>query len=233
MRKIAKGEEITISYITPFLSAEERLKALFTEYAFICQCHRCNEESEEQENLFNNSILYAQVGKAKSKLQALLKSVAVGAEELDGVETKMREICSASGRAWPMNASPLPELYEVLAETLQRQQRWEKALQICLKRVFIIDPLCLRERLNPLRVKHLIDLCQVEAYVALGLSLINLCLDEITQRQKLTSYCLLARFHEPVRSTLDSELLFARLKNHCPWLVLQTIQFPLKCLIFF
>ena len=174
MRKIAKGEEITISYIAPCLSAEERLKAVFTTYAFICQCNRCTEESEEQEILFSNSILHAQIGKAKSKLRALIDSVAAGAEELDGVETKMREICSATGRPWPMNASPLPELYAVLAEMLRKEQRWEKALQICLKTVYIIDPLCIRERLHPLRVKHLMDLCQVEAYVALGVSLINL-----------------------------------------------------------
>ena len=116
-------------------------------------------------------------------------------QELDGVETKMREICNEpfSGKPWPINASPLPILYELLARKFEDEQQWEKAFRVWLKIVYIIDPLRYPERLNPHRVEHLMALCQLEGYVPLGASLISLCLaychygDETARRLKLTS----------------------------------------------
>lgn len=162
-RKIAKNEEITISYIDSTQSFEDRQKALSTTYAFGCQCRKCTKGSEEF--LAGNSVFDAQIRTAKSKLHALFDALADGAQELDGVETKMQEICSETGKPWPMNTSPLPILYDLLARMFENEQRWGKALQLMLKIVYIIDPLRYPERLNPHRVKNLMELCQLEGYV--------------------------------------------------------------------
>lgn len=44
LRPIKKGEEVTISYIDEDASLEERRAAL-ADYAFLCRCSRCLEES--------------------------------------------------------------------------------------------------------------------------------------------------------------------------------------------
>jgi len=76
-RKIAKNEEITISYIDPTRCFEERQKALFTAYAFACQCCRCTEGFEEQgEILTGDPILDAPIHLARSQLHALLHALA-------------------------------------------------------------------------------------------------------------------------------------------------------------
>lgn len=167
-RKIAKNEEITISYIDSTQSFEERQKALSTTYAFDCQCRKCtNGFKEQQEILTGDSVTDAPICNAKSKLHALLDTLADGNQELDGVEAKIREICNEpfSGKPWPINASPLPTLYELLARRFEDEQQWEKALYVWLKIVYIIDPLRFPERLNPHRVGHLMALCQLEGYV--------------------------------------------------------------------
>lgn len=203
VRKIAKNEEITISYIDSTQCFEERQKALSATYAFGCQCRKCTKGFEEQgEILTGNSVLDVPIRIAKSLLHALLDALKNGTQELDGVETRMREICSnsLSGKPWPINASPLPTLYELLARKLEAEQKWEKALYVWLKIVYIIDPLRYPERLNPHRVEHLMALCQLEGYVLLGVSPTILCLEychydnETTRRLKLTSQCLLAGF---------------------------------------
>ena len=179
-RKVAKNEEITISYIDSTQSFEERQKALSTAYAFGCQCRKCAKGFEEEEEILTgDSVLDAPIRNAKSKLHTLLDALVDGSQELDGVETGMREICSesCSGKPWPINASPLPTLYELLARRLEDEQRWEKALRIRLKIVYIIDPLRYPERLNPHRVEHLMALCQLEGYVPLQVTLVDLCLD--------------------------------------------------------
>ena len=194
-RKIAKNEEITISYIDYTQSFEERQKALSTTYAFGCQCPKCTKGFEEQEEILTgNSVLDAPIRNAKSKLHALLDALADGTQELDGVETKMREICNEpfSGKPWPINASPVPNLYELLARKFEDEQQWGKALCVRLKIVYIIDPLRYPERLNPHRVAHLMALCQLEGYVPLGVLLTKLCLeychygDETAWRLRLT-----------------------------------------------
>ena len=193
-RKIAKNEEITISSIDPTQSFEERQKALSTTYAFGCQCRKCTKGFEEQgEILTGNSVLDAPIRNAKYQLHALLDALADGIQELDGIETKMQEICNEafSGKPWPINASPLPTLYGLLARRFEDEQQWKKALLVRLKIVYIIDPLSYPERLNPHRVEHLMALCQLEGYVPLRMSLPMLEVlalgDETAQRLKITS----------------------------------------------
>lgn len=167
-RKIAKNEEITISYIESTQSFEDRQRTLSTTYGFGCQCRKCAKGFEEQgEILTGNFVLDAPIRNAKSKLHALVDALADGTQELDGVETKMREICNEpfSGKPWPINASPLPTLYELLARKFEDERQWERALHVWLKIVYIIDPLRYPERLNPHRVEHLMALCQLEGYV--------------------------------------------------------------------
>lgn len=176
-RKIAKNEEITISYMDSTQSFEERQKTLFTTYAFGCQCRKCtNGFQEQQEILTGDSVVDAQIRIAESKLQALLNMLAEGNQELDGVETSIQEICNEppSGKPWPINAFPLPILYDLLATRFADEQQWKKALQIRLKIVYVIDPLRYPEKLNPHRVYHLMALCQLEGYVPLEFLLADL-----------------------------------------------------------
>ncbi|KAL9129226.1 MAG: hypothetical protein Q9217_002267 [Psora testacea] len=168
-RKIAKNEEITISYIDPTQSFEERQKALSNSYAFGCQCRKCTKGFEEQEEILTgNPVLDTPIRNVKSKLYVLLDALADGTQELDGVETKMREICNEpfSRKPWPINASPLPTLYELLARKFEDERQWEKALCVWLRIVYIIDPLRYPERLNPHRVAHLMALCQLEGRIS-------------------------------------------------------------------
>jgi len=173
IRRIAKNEEITISYINPTQSFEERQKTLSTSYAFRCQCRKCTSGFEEQqEMLTGDSVIDSPIRNAKSKLHALVATLADGSQELDGVEIKIQEICSqsSSGKPWPISASPLPTLYELLARRFEIEQQWKKALQVWLKIVYIVDPLRFPERLSPHRVGHLMALCQLERYVLLDLT---------------------------------------------------------------
>ncbi|KAL9045242.1 MAG: hypothetical protein Q9214_001685, partial [Letrouitia sp. 1 TL-2023] len=165
VRKLAKDEEITISYIDTTQSFEKRQEVLSTSYAFGCQCSRCVKGfDDESEILTGNSIIDAPIRDAQSRLQALLDALANGTKELESAESKIREICNAvsAGKGWLISASPLPKLYQVLAKRLEDEQQWDKALRVWLKIVYIIDPLCYPERVNPHRVEHLMALCQVE-----------------------------------------------------------------------
>ena len=108
-RKLAKNEEITISYIDTTQSFKERQKALSTTYAFGCQCCKCTKGFEEQEEILTGNLVSdAPIRNAKSNLHALLDALVDGTQELDGVEIKMREICNESGKPWPINSPPLP-----------------------------------------------------------------------------------------------------------------------------
>lgn len=68
-----------------------------------------------------------------------------------GWRTKIREICkeSFSGKPWPINAFPLPILYEILARRFEDAQQWKKALQACLKIVYIYRSITLSRATEP------------------------------------------------------------------------------------
>lgn len=178
-RTIAKNEEITVSYIDPTRSFEERQKDLFTDYAFVCQCLRCTKGFEEKgEMLTGDSILDAPIYLAKSQLHTLLDALLDESQEPSSAEVKMQEICNdaSSGRSWPITFFPIPSIYVVLASRFEDEQQWKKALHCWLKIVYIIDPLIYPERLNPHRVEHLMSLCQLEGYVPLTAPLATPCL---------------------------------------------------------
>ena len=120
-RKIAKNEEITISYIDPTQCFGERQNALFTAYAFTCQCRRCTEGFEEQgEMLTGDPILDTPTRRARSQLHALLDVLVDSKQEVSTVEVKMREI-------WPIYISPIPNMYVTLARKFEEEQQWVKA----------------------------------------------------------------------------------------------------------
>ncbi|KAL9125868.1 MAG: hypothetical protein Q9175_008012 [Cornicularia normoerica] len=145
-RKIAKNEEITISYIDPTQSFEERQKALSTAYAFDCQCCRCTE----------------------SQLDALLHALVDDGQELSSVDARTQETYNSlsSGKPWPISISPIPTIYVTLATLFEEKQRWEEALRRWLKIVYVIGPLRYPERLNLHRVEDLMSLCQLEARIS-------------------------------------------------------------------
>lgn len=112
-RTIAKNEEITVSYIDPTRSFEERQEDLFNAYAFACQCCRCTKGFEEEgEMLTGDSIFDAPIYLAKSQLHALLDALVDESQELSSAEAKMQEICNdaSSGRSWPINFFPIPNI---------------------------------------------------------------------------------------------------------------------------
>ena len=165
-RSIAKNEEITLSYIDSTQSFEERQNALSTQYAFGCQCPKCEIESGEQEvNLANDPGSHQSILFARSELHALLVIVMNGYQELEGVETKMRQICNQSGKPWTIEVSPLPKLYEVLAQRYELKHQWKKALYYRLKLVYIINPSRYPEQINIHRVEQLMALSQLEGCV--------------------------------------------------------------------
>lgn len=165
-RSIAKNEEITLSYVNSAQSLEERQKMLANGYGFGCQCLRCQKEYKEQETMaLKDSVPNASVLFAKSELYTLYIMLITGQHELNGVETKMRQICNQSGKPWPLNASPLPDLYVFLTERYEEEQQWQKALCTRLKLVYIINPLRYPQRIHPCRVEHLMTLSCLEWYV--------------------------------------------------------------------
>lgn len=155
-RKIAKNEEITISYIDPTQCLEERQNALLTAYSFACQCCKCIQGSEEQGT-----------HRAMSQLHALLSALVNDDQELGSVEAKMREISKdlSSRKPWPIHIYPIPNIYVTLARRLEEKLQWEKALHLWLKIVYVIDPLRYPDRLSVHRVEDLMSLSQLEAYV--------------------------------------------------------------------
>ena len=178
-RKIAKNEEITISYIDPTQDFEERQKALFTAYAFTCQCSRCTEGFEEQgEMLTGDPILDTPVHFSKSQLHALLNALTDSNQDLDTVEAEIRASCNSlpSKQPWLINTYPIPNIYITLARRFEEEQRWEKALHNWLKIVYVIDPLRYPDRLNIHRVEDLMSLSQLEAYVPSTIPLATPCL---------------------------------------------------------
>ena len=167
-RKIAKNEEITISYIDPTQCFEERQKALFTGYAFTCQCCRCTDGSEGQvEMLTGDPTLDKPIHLARSQLNDSLYALADCNQELSAVEAKIQDIFKSlsSRKPWPINFPPIPSIYVVLAKRFCEEQQWEKALQYWLKIVYVIDPLRYPDRLNMHRVEDLMSLSQLEEYV--------------------------------------------------------------------
>lgn len=167
-RKIARNEEITISYIDPTQCFEERQRELFTAYAFTCKCYRCTDASEgEVEMLTGDPILDRPIHLARSQLHALLEALMDHNEKLSSVEAKLRETFKSlsSRKPWPINFPPIPEIYVMLAKRLEEEQQWEKALHHWLKIVYVIDPLRFPERLNMHRVEDLMSLSQLEGCV--------------------------------------------------------------------
>ena len=107
-----------------------------------------------------------QIHSTKSDLHALLKSLAIGTLGVNDVEIQMQKLCAkvTSGKPWPIDAYPLPYLYQSLARKCELEQRWKKAFRYQLKIVYLIDPLRYLERWNPHRVENLMALCQLEGY---------------------------------------------------------------------
>lgn len=167
-RTIAKNEEITISYIDPTQCLEERQNALFTAYAFICQCHRCEKGPEDPgEILTGDPNLDAPITLVKVQLHALLDAMMNGSKEAKIAEKELQEIFDnpSNGKPWPINVHPIPNIHIMLAKEFEQEQQWERGLHYWLKIVHVIDPLRYPERLNPHRVNNLMSLCQLEGYV--------------------------------------------------------------------
>ena len=165
MRKIAKNEEISISYIDNTQSFEERQNALSSMYAFGCGCRKCAKGYKDSgEVLTGNPIHDTAIRNAKSELHTLLDALVNDTLAPALVEARAREICGQqiSEKPWPINAYPLPDLYGLLALKFEAAEQWEEALRTRLRIVYMIDPLCYPERINPHRVEHLMALCQTE-----------------------------------------------------------------------
>lgn len=102
-----------IFYIDFIQFFKERQKVLCKTYAFDSQCHKCTKRIKEF--LSDNSVFDPRIHKAKSELHALFNMFAYSTQKLDGIETKMQEIGSETGKPQPIDNSPLPELYNCLA----------------------------------------------------------------------------------------------------------------------
>ncbi len=168
-REIARNEEITISYIDPTKCFEERQKALFTAYAFTCQCCRCTEGSEGQvEMLTGDPVLDTPIHLARSQLHTLSYALMDYSQELSNVEAKILETFDglSSQKPWPINFPPIPTIYLMLAKRFEEEQQWKKALRYWLKIVYVIDPLRYPDRLNMHRLENLMSLSQLEGYVS-------------------------------------------------------------------
>ena len=169
-RNIAKDDEITISYVDPTQCFEKRQKNLFTAYAFVCQCHRCTGEIEEQVDMLTGDLtIDASICLARSQLDAILCALADQDhdQDLSSAEGQLREIFNSSSSRKPLQIDfpPIPEIYVMLAKRFEMEQHWEKALHYWLKIVYIIDPLRYPDGLNMHRVENLMSLTQLEGYV--------------------------------------------------------------------
>ena len=217
-REIAKNEEITISYVDPTQCFEERQKALFNAYAFICQCCKCTDGSEGLvEMLTDNCNLDTPTHLERSRLRSLAYALGDYNQELNSVEAKIRETFDSlsSKKPWPINFPPIPDIYVMLAKRFEEDQQWEKALHYWLKTVYVIDPLRYPDRLNVHRVQHLMSLGQLEGYVFEILQSIH----NKPVEDELTSTCRVAGSPRRVKQTVQSKPFFKRSTQKCRWYV--------------
>ena len=134
-------------------------------YAFGFQCRKCAKGYKDSgEILTGKPIHELAVRNAKSELHILLDALADNTQRPTFVEARVRDICGQQfhGKRWPVNASPLPHLYVLLATRFEEAQQWEDALRLRLRIMYVIDPLCYPERIDPHRVEHLMAICQTE-----------------------------------------------------------------------
>ena len=167
LRKILKDEEITISYIDPTQSFEERQKALYESYIFVCKCCRCTEGYKEQgEVLTGNSSVDAPIHLAKLRSRQLLDGLVDGSLDAANAKAQMQNVCDGLSPKLrqPITTWPIPNFYHMLAKKYEDNHQWEEAMRLWLYIVYTIDPLVYRERINPHRVAHLMSICQLEGY---------------------------------------------------------------------
>ena len=174
IRALKKNEELTITYINPARCIEERQEKLLEQYGFHCFCSRyrmaCN---DPREFLTGDKSKDQQIHKARLELSGLIDAVIEGHQDPEEAKTAIRKLCqeAANPTSWPIFAYPLPSVHTVLAEMVDGQNRWEKALKIRIKLGYLIDPLCYPEPLEMQRVQNLMDLCQLERLVFLKMLL--------------------------------------------------------------
>ncbi|RDI89529.1 hypothetical protein Vi05172_g108 [Venturia inaequalis] len=88
VREIPPGEEITISYINPFLTSQQRLDRIPNQWGFNCTCPLC---SSSKENLSASDQRLQEIRTLESQLQDLAANRAANVETAERLVSLYRE----------------------------------------------------------------------------------------------------------------------------------------------
>ena len=157
--RIAKGQEIFISYTPLCQTLIERHKTLSYTYNFNCQCAKCQIAFEDPEEMprgdpaQDSAVIF--ITETLRKMPDLMQH----GLDINEVESSIRSLCTNANmfkKTWQITMPPLPNIYELLAYMLDAvHHRYKDSLTIWLKLVYAIDPVRFPNKIMYERVENL------------------------------------------------------------------------------
>ncbi|KAK3352859.1 hypothetical protein B0T25DRAFT_501251 [Lasiosphaeria hispida] len=147
LKNIAAGEELTICYIDPTITLQNRRQLLKHEYFFDCRCIRCKNEEKHISFLLkgNDKISVGAFNQAQDDIRQLVQSARNACEypstrpkfeDLASIETKIRTITRgifSASEGWNDGLEPLPRARLALAGLYMNQGNLSCALRLALQ----------------------------------------------------------------------------------------------------
>lgn len=158
--RIAKDEEIFISYVDTTNPYGIRHAELVERYCFECQCSKCGLDSQQKDGFSRPTGTPAndwEVGSDKLQMQ-MFERLEEGRREKDSriAATKLQSIldtCAAS-KMWPITRQPSPAARNEMFASLCSNGDASAALIHATKIYFLIDPVLYVQEAHPVRVVH-------------------------------------------------------------------------------
>ncbi|KAK0741997.1 hypothetical protein B0T21DRAFT_360516 [Apiosordaria backusii] len=170
LKKIAPGEEITISYIDPSIDVKSRQEILMDEHFFECDCTRCKAEIKLQKHLIavDGETSMATVRKTQLSILDLMKSAVTASkypgvykdfENLSVVESQMLTFMQSAfpNIGWRADLDPVPMARICLSVLYLDQGKPSQALRNAFRAQFTGG----RRRTGPDAVNILVDIVHI------------------------------------------------------------------------
>ncbi len=166
--KIAKEEEITISYVDCTNPYQQRQRELSERYFFTCACSKCQSGRALREDRFLRGVLdFEELRAAESKAFELLEN----AKSLEPVLAEKAlqqaaQVITDHEAVWPRDRQPWPSVRQQLTVNLISRGLWVLALAHMLKTYFYVDPVLFPQSFHPVRVVHNWTLIRIVLFVS-------------------------------------------------------------------
>jgi hypothetical protein len=158
LRKIKRGEEITISYIdttNPFAMRQAQLKQ---RYFFTCACDLCKKGREDTRDTFLPGARDKNIERIRQQELGgfrILELASKGKDVEENVADLERAMESLRATlAFPVYRQPYASLRQQLIRAYLSTQRWIPALAHALKQYFHVDPHIFPQEFHPVRMVH-------------------------------------------------------------------------------